>query len=96
MTLGSLINSFNGGKLSPLLKYRVDLEKQHMGLEELDNQLVKEQGALVRRPGTEYIGTATASNRLISFEYATDDAFILRFEDEKVYFYKDGAAIAAP
>lgn len=93
---GSLINSFNAGQLGTLLKYRVDLEKQHMGVETLENMIVKEQGAAVRRPGTQYIGTAAATNRLIPFEYTTDDAFVLRFENTKVYFYKDGAAVQAP
>lgn len=51
----ALYNSFNGGVLSPLAKDRVDLEKRQMGQQELDNMLVKQQGGVIRRPGTELV-----------------------------------------
>jgi len=53
---GELESSFNAGELSPLVKYRVDIEKRNSGVEEMENMLVKPQGAAARRPGTEYIG----------------------------------------
>jgi len=90
----SLINSFNAGQLGELLKYRVDLDKQHMGVETLENMIVKQQGAAVRRPGTEYIADANnVYSRLIPFEYATADAFVLDFGHETVNFFKDGSAV---
>lgn len=51
-------NSFNSGELSPLVKYRVDLDKRYMGVEALENMFVKPQGAAERRPGTKYIANS--------------------------------------
>lgn len=50
--------SFNSGELSPLLKYRVDLKKRTDGMETAENVLVKVQGEIDRRPGTEFISQA--------------------------------------
>lgn len=50
-----LNNAFNSGELSPLLRYRVDLDKKYLGVETMENFLVKPQGAAVRRPGTKFI-----------------------------------------
>jgi len=53
-----LNNAFNSGELSPLLRYRVDLDKKYLGVETMENFLVKPQGAAVRRPGTKFIAEA--------------------------------------
>jgi hypothetical protein len=72
-------NSFNGGKLSPLTKDRLDIEKRHMGQQELDNMLCKQQGGVIRRPGTEYV----APMEIVTFTPAEDiyDAFIISGND---------------
>lgn len=61
-----------------------------MGVEELQNMLVRVQGAAIRRPGTEYVVTISeeGESRLIPFEYSTDDTYVLRFSDEKLYFLR--------
>ncbi len=51
----SLSTSSNSGELSPLLKYRVDLEIRFMGVETMENMLVKPQGVALRRPGTIFV-----------------------------------------
>ncbi|MCK5611573.1 hypothetical protein KAR91_57410 [Candidatus Pacearchaeota archaeon] len=53
-----LNNAFNSGELSPLIRYRVDLDRKYLGVETMENFLVKPQGAAVRRPGTLYVATA--------------------------------------
>ena len=86
-----LFNSFNSGELSPLLKYRVDLEKRHMGVENMENMLVKPQGATFRRPGTEYIADvndSTEAARMIPFEYSDTDTYILVFNDSVIRFFR--------
>ncbi len=86
-----LFNSFNSGELDPLIKYRVDLEKRHMGTETMENMTVKAQGAVFRRPGTEYIGDVNDSNmpaRLIPFEFATNDAYILCLNGNSLSFFR--------
>lgn len=49
------LNSFNSGLISEELKVRHDLDRTHMGSEELDNILIRPQGMAYKRPGTEYI-----------------------------------------
>jgi len=86
-----LFNAFNAGELGPLLKYRIELDKRQMGVEEMTNFLVKEQGAAFRRPGTEYIGEVNDSNewaRMIPFEYSTDDAYIIVINGNELAFYR--------
>ncbi len=86
-----LFNSFNSGELDPLLKYRVDTEKRQMGVETMENMLVKVPGATFRRPGTEYVGDVNDSNeltKLIPFEYSTTDAYVLVFNGGYIGFYR--------
>lgn len=52
-----LNNAFNSGELCPFIRYRVDLDKKYLGVETMENFLVKPQGAAVRRPGTLYVAT---------------------------------------
>lgn len=49
--------SFNSGVLSPLIKGRTELEQYYKGLEVGKNVVLIPQGALKRRPGTEFIDT---------------------------------------
>ena len=42
----SLNTAFNSGELSPLLRYRVDLDKKYLGVETMENFLVKPQGTI--------------------------------------------------
>ena len=82
---GAFYNSWNSGQLSPLLKYRIDFEKRNMGVETMENFLVKPQGAAIRRPGTQYIGQVKDSNYapiLLSFDYATGDSYVIEAGDK--------------
>jgi len=47
---------FSRGEISPLMRYRSDLEVYHKGLETLKNFLPTPQGGLTRRYGTQIIG----------------------------------------
>jgi hypothetical protein len=90
------INKFNAGELSPLLDARTDIAKYYSGCRTLENMLVYSYGGATRRPGTEYITSAkTAADtcRLISFEYALTQAYIIEVGDEYMRFYKDGGQI---
>jgi len=86
-----LFYSFNSGELTPLLKYRVDLQKRQMGVETMENTTVKSQGAIFRRPGTEYIDDVNdhySDTRLIPFEFSTTDTYILCFNGSNLSFYR--------
>ncbi len=86
-----LFNSFNSGELSPLLKYRVDLQRRQMGVETMTNMIVKPQGAVFRRPGTEYIAdvnNSTEAVRMFPFEYSDTDSYVLVFNDGIIRFFR--------
>lgn len=50
----------NGGEISPQLEGRVDNERYNSGARLLENFLVKPNGSISKRPGTQYIGTLPA------------------------------------
>jgi hypothetical protein len=81
--------SFNSGELTPKLRYRVDLDKKYLGVETLENFLVKPQGAAMRRPGTFYVAEAKGEAHLISFEAGENDSYPLEFTDGFIRFYRD-------
>ncbi len=81
--------SFNSGELSPLIKYRLDLEKRYMGIETMENFLVKPQGMAMRRPGTIYVAEANGIPELVSFEFSTTDSYVLEFGDSYIRFFRD-------
>ena len=91
-------NAFNAGKLSPLLEGRSDLDFYYRGCSQLDNFLVLSQGGIERRPGSEYIDTASQPAdgsrgtfvRVVPFEYSTTQAYMLLFGDNYIRIYKDG------
>lgn len=90
------MTSFNAGEISPLLLLRSDFAKYDNSCQTLQNFLPLSQGPVVRRPGTYYIAStkiATQTVRLIPFEYAKTDSYILEFGDEYIRFYRNGGQI---
>ncbi|MHC4739775.1 MAG: phage tail protein, partial [Planctomycetota bacterium] len=56
--------------------------------------LVLSQGPATRRPGTKYIATVkTGSPVLLSFDYATDDTYIMETGNLYMRFYRSGGQI---
>uniref|UniRef100_A0A6M3KBH5 Putative tail protein n=2 Tax=viral metagenome TaxID=1070528 RepID=A0A6M3KBH5_9ZZZZ len=93
------LNSFNAGELSPLMNSRVDFPQYKSGAKTLQNMLVRTQGPITRRPGTKYIASVKDANdptRLISFEYSTEDAYIIEIGDDYARFFTDGAPVNEP
>jgi len=82
--------SFNSGRMSPLMKYRVDMDNHSMGSEQLENILVRAKGRASKRPGTEYVDDANSTDtvRLIPFEFSTGDAYVLEFGHEYIGFLR--------
>ena len=65
-------NSFSRGIISPSLQGRVDLEQYSLGVKELINGMVLQEGCIVNRPGLEYIAKTKFANkkcRLIPFVF---------------------------
>ncbi len=90
------INAFNAGEFSPLLDGRTDIQKYYSGCQTLENMLVMSYGGAERRPGLSFIAEVKDSSkkvRVVSFEFSTEQAYILEFGDLYLRFYKDGAQI---
>ena len=69
--------SFNAGELSPHMAARTDQGRYAAGCRTLKNMLVLPHGPAYRRPGTEYMGEASATAtqgaaRLIPFVFNTN------------------------
>ena len=80
--------TFNGGQLDARLMGRADLEKYYGGASELKNFIVKRQGCITRRRGTDSLAVVTtaataagiasvAKWRMIPFTYETTGGYAL-------------------
>ena len=82
-------SSFTMGEFDPLVKGRIDINQYQNALEKATNILCIPQGAIERRPGsqflldvTSHLGSSFTSQqgvRLIPFEFSTTDSFMLVF-----------------
>jgi hypothetical protein len=91
--------SFNAGELSPFLVSRIDQDKYESGCQTLENFTVLPYGGLMRRPGTQYLGTAKYPDkpcRLIGFNFSVTTNFILEFGEKYVRFWTNGTQIVKP
>lgn len=85
-----LQGKFDGGEISPLLYGRVDSDRYKGSLALCKNWISSLQGGLVRRPGTNFIGTvkdSTKYTRLLPFSYSTTQSYILEFGNNYIRFY---------
>ena len=93
--------NFTGGELDPLLRARVDLATYKNALEKATNVVCQPQGGITRRSGTRYLmslpnsGAESAANgsRLVSFEFSTDDSYMLCFTHNRMHVFKNGALV---
>lgn len=71
--------TFAAGEISPLASGRVDVDRYQASCKTLSNFIVTPQGAIVRRPGTIYLGTTytAAKALLLPFVANTGNEFIL-------------------
>lgn len=89
-------NSFSKGIISPSLQGRVDLEQYSLGLKDLKNGIVLQEGCVVNRPGLEYLGEVKYSSRktrLIEFVFNLEQSYILEFGHKYIRFIKDSEYI---
>lgn len=72
--------SFNAGEVSPLIDARTSLEKYRSACRTLENFQILPYGGVMRRPGTQYLGTvksAATQTRLIGFNFSTTTRFVI-------------------
>ncbi|MHA1462013.1 MAG: hypothetical protein ACTSQ0_02985 [Candidatus Heimdallarchaeota archaeon] len=92
----SIINNFISGELSPRLAGRTDLKNYNGGCKTIENMFIFQHGGISKRPGTRFIaaaGDSTKEVRLLSFEYSSEQAYILEFGEYYIRFYMNGGQI---
>ncbi len=95
--MGEIVKrNFTSGEISPSLHARVDLNKYRSGLATLRNMLVHPEGGVSTRPGLEFIGYVVgnaAINRLVPFQFSTEQTYVLEFTDLIMRVIKDGGYV---
>lgn len=92
-TISSKTN-FTAGLLSENLFGRGDLSIYENGARTLDNVIIHPTGGISRRKGLEFVDAINSKGRLLSFEFNTEQKYLLCFLDKKLLIYKDDKKIA--
>ena len=87
--------SFSAGEISPLLAARADYQRVQAGVSRMCGFLPLRQGGFTRAPGTWYRGRTRADSpaRLVSFQFAQNDAVVLEFSDLKMRVWRYGQPV---
>jgi hypothetical protein len=86
--------SFTAGELAPELFGRSDLRAYENGARRLRNVVILPTGGLSRRPGLRHLATLPGPARLISFEFNTEQTYLLAFTDGEMRVWQGDAEIA--
>ena len=89
-------SNFSAGEISPLVQGRPDFDAYKRGLGTCRNWLTTLQGALIRRPVSQYVATvANTANatRLERFVFIATQSFVLEFGNQTLRFYTQEAQI---
>lgn len=89
-----IATSFNGGELSPRMGGRVDTAIYGVGLEQAENFVPTVEGAIVKRPGFEYIRPAApTASWLTQFRFNLTQDYVIEWSDGKLRFYTNDVRI---
>lgn len=86
--------SFTAGEISSRLLGRGDLVAYENGAYKLRNVYVHPTGGVSRRSGLRYIDTAAGKARLASFEFNTEQIYLLVISDLNIAVYRDEQKVA--
>ncbi len=86
--------NFNAGEIGRDLLGRGDLRAYENGARALRNIFIFPTGGLTRRAGLAYVDTAEGDGRLISFEFNTEQTYLLVLTHEEINIYAGGIKIA--
>jgi hypothetical protein len=94
----TLHSNFTAGELAPAVWARADLPKYAQGAKELRNLLVRPQGGVTSRPGTQYVaeipGPLDVPFQLMPFTIAASESYVLCWGDERLFIVRDGGLVA--
>ncbi|MEM7046028.1 MAG: hypothetical protein AAF442_00030 [Pseudomonadota bacterium] len=84
---------FTAGMLDTTLEARADIAAYYAGAREITNMQSLPQGGLKTRPGMAFVASipeAKTGARLASFEFSTEQTYLLVFTDRKIHVYREG------
>ncbi len=90
----SIKTSFAAGELSPALLGRADLRAYGNGAKTLRNVFIQSTGGLTRRPGLRHIATLPGPARLISFEFNTEQTYLMVLSAGQLQVFIGDAQVA--
>lgn len=95
MKIVSVQNAFVSGELSPNMYGRTNLDSYAKAAAQLRNVYVATQGGAYRREGLQFIDKTTLSqkNRLISFEFNTEQVYLISFVPGEMKVYKNDSLV---
>lgn len=89
-----IATSFNGGELSPRMGGRVDTSIYQVGLSEAVNFVPTVEGALVKRPGFEFIREAApTASWMTQFRFNLTQDYVIEWSDNRLRFYTNDVRI---
>lgn len=90
----SIKTNFTAGELSHEMLGRGDLSAYSNGAMKLRNVFVNPTGGVERRSGLRFVDEVSKKARLVSFEFNTEQIYLLAFSDYKIDVYKDDVNVA--
>jgi hypothetical protein len=87
MITRTIQTNFSSGELDPLMHFRSDTGAYQNGARSLRNALLFSSGGAARRCGTYNRATLPALCRIIPFDFAPDERYVLAFSNGRLDFY---------
>lgn len=89
LAVSPAIKNFNSGQVTPKLEARIDFAKYPFCSRKIENMFVRTLGPVQKRSGTKYItDTNGVKVRLVSFEYSTDDCYVIEISNGFMRFFR--------
>ena len=85
--------TFTAGEVAPELLGRGDLRAYDNGAMKLRNLFIHPTGGVSRRAGLRHIDSIPGQGRLVSFEFNTEQTYLLVITDFRIHIYLDGVKI---
>ena len=85
--------NFTAGEVSRELMGRGDLRAYENGALKLRNLFIFPTGGVTRRAGLGYVDTAAGDGRLVSFEFNTEQRYLMVVTDNQIDIYAGGVSV---
>ena len=93
MRVRQVKSTFTSGEVSRRLLGRGDLRAYENGALALRNVFIQPTGGVTRRAGLRYVDSLPSTGRLLSFEFNTEQTFLLALTDEQIDVFADGIKV---